>query len=206
MIFPQPQLHPTSFPSHRRWKLLSYTSIYHLLFFSDLGWARRFEIVKTSALTSGWNIIITKFHLFFCNPPQTNKKIFDLYFWFKSPHQFKRMNQMNHSLGVMCDGNGPFYFLDFSWKKPFGLFLFHIVSFSVTEGFLKYDKILLNRNLEGKTYPFAASKKLFWRRGDWHDCVKFKNPLCGLGSCIFWVWKYFHSLQVETMQIVLNYF
>ena len=143
---------------------------------------------------------------FFCNPPQTNKKIFDLYFWFKSPHQFKRMNQMNHSLGVMCDGNGPFYFLDFSWKKPFGLFLFHIVSFSVTEGFLKYDKILLNRNLEGKTYPFAASKKLFWRRGDWHDCVKFKNPLCGLGSCIFWVWKCFHSLQVETMQIVLNYF
>ena len=113
---------------------------------------------------------------------------------------------MNHSLRVMCDGNGLLYFLNFSYKLQNSLPFFTLFpQFCST-----FDKIHVNRNLRGKTYPFATSKELPKMGGGGggdgrHDCAKFRNPLCGFVSffeSFSFLRKFF--VVVETIQIVLN--
>ena len=186
-------------------ELLSCSSIYHLLLWPR--WAVTFaqiwngkKFAHPTGLSPIYHIQVPSSHLVLQN------KYFLVGIIFhgrERAHQFKRMNQMNHSLRVMCDGNGLFYFLNFSYKLQNSLPFFTLFpQFCST-----FDKIHVNRNLRGKTYPFATSKELPKMGGGGLPTWLCKVQKSSLRFCLF-LWKFFFSLQVfvvvETIQIVLN--
>ena len=210
MIFPKlenflPFFLFSSFPPNIEGELLSYSSIYHFFYdLAELLHSHRFEMVKSLHTPPVYHIQVPSSHLVLL----VNNKYFLVGIIFhgrERAHQFKRMNQMNHSLRVMCDGNGLFYFLNFSYK------LQHVFPFSHFSHFpqfcSKFDKIHVNRNLRGKTYPFATSKELPKMGGGGLPTWLCKVQKSSLRFCLF-LWKFFFSLQVfvvvETIQIVLN--